>query len=232
MRSLSMARALVLVLFVVTVGVGCLGFEGGAGQRPEGYRLVQGALVVPEEDLLGRQVTGLQVAGLALGTADDPAGVDVFGSAVFDASRASSAAFVAPVDGARSFVLLLQVPSSSGRGPGSFLGLMTFATGAGEGSLIPPGEDDIDLGSVTVVPGADRPAGNRLKVGDANNPLSQIDSDDDGTTDLSDADDDEDGTPDASDADIGNDGVPDVDQLLSSLPDEDGDGVPDLLGGG
>lgn len=226
-----MTRGLPLALFLSAGGLGCLGFEGGAGQRPEGYRLVQGTLVVPEEDLLGRQVTGLQVAGLAVGTADDPGGVDVYGSAVFDASRAASAAFVAPVDGARSFVLILQVPSASGRGPGSFLGLLNFPTGAGEGSLIPPGEDDIDLGAVTVIPGAERPAGNRLKVGDANNPLGQIDSDDDGATDLADSDDDEDGTPDASDTDNGDDGVADLDQLLSALPDEDGDGIPDLLGG-
>ena len=158
--------------------------------------------------------------------------IAVFGSSVFDASRSSSAAFVAPVDGARSFVLVLQVPSASGRGPGSLLGLLTFLNGAGEGTLIPPSEHDIDLGAVTVIPGEPRPAGNRLKAGDANNPLAQIDTDDDGTVDLADTDDDEDGTPDATDTDTGDDGVEDAAQTLDALPDEDGDGVPDLLAGG
>ena len=216
---------------VAAGALGCPGFEGGAGQRPEGFRLVQGTLVVPEEDLLGRQVTGLQVAALALGRADDPEAIDVFGSAVFDASRAAAAAFVAPVDGARSFVVLLQVPSASGRGPGSFLGALTFSNGAGEGTLLPPGLDDIDLGPVSVVPGTARPADNVLKVGDANNPLSQLDTDDDGTADLFDTDDDEDGTPDLADADNGDDGVDDAAQTLAALPDENGDGVPDLLSG-
>lgn len=211
---------------------GCLGFEGGAGERPEGYRLVQGTLVVPEEDLLGRQVTGLQIAGIAIGTADDAAAIDVFGSAVFDASRTAAAAFVAPIDGARSFVLILQVPSPSGRGPGSFLGLLTFLDGGAERTVIPPSEHDLDLAAVTVIPGDHRPAGNRLKAGDANNPLAQIDTDDDGTVDLSDTDDDEDGTPDTADTDTGDDGVDDAQQSLAALPDEDGDGVPDLLAGG
>ncbi|MBI1947962.1 MAG: hypothetical protein HYS27_19890 [Deltaproteobacteria bacterium] len=228
-------RLLLPVLALVSAllpGLGCLGFQGGAGDRPEGFRLVQGTLVVPEEDLLGRQVTGLQIAGIAIVSAEDPVDVGVFGSSVFDASRADAAAFVAPVDGARSFVLVLQVPSASGRGPGSFLGLLSFLTGGAEGSLIPPSEDDIDLGPVTVISGDDRPAGNRLKVGDANNPLAQIDTDDDGTMDLADPDDDEDGTPDASDTDTGDDGVDDAAQTLAALPDEDGDGVPDLLAGG
>lgn len=225
-------RGILLAIAVAPCALGCLGFQGGAGDRPEGYRLVQGTLIVPEDDLLGRQVTGLQIAGLAIGTGDDPDDIDVFGSAVFDASRAASAAFVAPVDGQRSFVVILQVPSASGRGPGSFLGALHFANGGADATLVPPGEDDIDLGAVTVIPGATRPAGNLLKAGDANNPLSQIDTDADGTVDLSDPDDDEDGAPDASDGDTGNDGVEDVAQTLAALPDEDDDGVPDLLSGG
>lgn len=211
------------------LALGCLGFDGGAGDRPEGWRLVQGTLIVPEDDLLGRQITGLQMAGLAIGTQEAPDQVDVYGSPVFDASRAASAAFVAPVDGQRSFVLLLQVPSASGRGPGSFLGLLTFQNGAGDATLVPPGTDDIDLGPVTVIAGTNRPADNLLKAGDANNPLSQIDTDGDGTVDLADTDDDEDGAPDASDPDNGNDGVDDALQALSALPDEDGDGIADLL---
>ena len=214
------------------LAIGCPGFNGGAGERPEGWRLVQGTLIVPEEDLLGRQITGLQVAGLAIGTAEAPDRIDVFGSAVFDASRSTSASFVAPVDGARSFVLLLQVPSASGRGPGSFLGALSFPNGLSEATLLPPGTDDIDLGPVLVVPGATRPADNTLKVGDANNPLSQIDTDADDAVDLSDTDDDEDGTPDATDPDVGGDGVEDALQALAALPDEDADGIPDLLGGG
>ncbi|MCC7073457.1 MAG: hypothetical protein IT383_19250 [Deltaproteobacteria bacterium] len=224
------ARALAL-LVCAAASAGCIGFHGGAGDRPEGFRLVQGTLVVPEEDLLGRQVTGLQMAGIAIGTADDTARIDVFGSDVFDASRAATAAFVAPVDGARSFVVILQVPSPSSRGPGSLLGVLTFANGAGDTTLIPPGEDDIDLGAVSVVTGDARPADNRLKAGEANNPLAQIDSDDDGSADLSDPDDDGDDTPDDSDTDTGNDGVDDAAQALAALADEDADGVPDLLSG-
>lgn len=219
-------------LVLVALAAGCIGFTGGAGDRPEGFRLVQGTLAVPEEDLLGRQITGLQIAGLAIGTADDVEDIDVFGSAVFDASRAASAAFVAPVDGARSFVVILQVPSASSRGPGSFLGVLTFATGAGDATLVPPGVDDIDLGTVSVVTGDTRPGGNRLNAGEANNPLAQIDSDDDGSADLSDTDDDDDGTVDASDTDTGNDGVDDAAQTLGALADEDADGVPDVLAGG
>ncbi len=227
LRARALGPAMVLI-----AGTGCIGFAGSAGDRPEGFRLVQGTLVVPEEDLLGRHVTGLQIAGLAIGTADDAERVDVFGSAVFDASRAASAAFVAPVDGARSFVVILQVPSASGRGPGSFLGVLAFESGAGEGTVVPPGEDDIDLGAVTVTTGDARPAGNRLVAGEAHNPLAQIDTDGDGSADLSDPDDDEDGAADTGDADTGNDGVDDVLQTLAALPDADADGVPDLLAGG
>lgn len=220
------------LLAAAALSAGCADFVGGTGERPEGFRLVQGTLLVPEEDLLGRQVTGLQIAGLAIGTADDPAEIDLYGSDVFDASRSSGAPFVAPVHGRRTFFLILQVPSASGRGAGSFLGLLTFAGITAEASLIPPGEGDIDLGPVTVVPGEVRPAGNRLKVGDAHHPLSQIDTDSDATADLADPDDDDDSTPDATDDDNGNDGVPDLQQTLDALVDGDGDGVPDLLAGG
>jgi hypothetical protein len=221
-----------LLLAVLPLLAACGTFTGGQGDRPQGFRLVTGTLLIPEEDLLGRQVTGLQIAAIAIGKPDAPGVVDVFPSAIFDPSRVENAAFVAPVDGERSFVLILQVPSQSGRGPGAFLGVLEFADGrGGTTTLVPKGLDDIDLGAVSVKSGPDAPADNVLEVGDANNPLGQIDTDDDGAPDLSDDDDDGDETPDASDLDLGGDGVEDASQILRSLPDSDQDGIPDVLAG-
>jgi hypothetical protein len=209
---------------------GCARPSGAAGDRPAGFRLVTGVMQVPEEDVLGRQTTGLQVAAIAIGTADDPFAVDVFPSEVFDGSRIENSRFTVPVDGERSFVLVLQVPSASTVGPGALVAILRFATGTGESTLVPPGLDDIDLATLTVSLG-DTTATTTLIVGDAHNPMAQIDTDADGALDLSDPDDDSDDNPDATDPDVGGDGVDDAAQLLSALPDDDGDGVPDLLEG-
>jgi hypothetical protein len=207
--------------------VGCDGGFPGAGQRPEGFRLVQGRLVLPtDEDLIGRQVTGLQVAGLSL---DGQGGVQAFTSPVFDpATTRDEASFATFIDGTKSFVIVLQAAVGTGRGPGSFLALLRFE-GNATFSLVPPGLDDIDLGRVTIQRGARLPADSLLIPGAPEPPLAQIDTDSDGVNDLIDDDDDGDGIPDDIDPDNGNDGIPDVDQLLTALPDEDGDGVPDIL---
>ena len=220
-------HALSACVLVCLVG-GCPALIGGQGDRPEGFRLVDGKLQAPEEDLLGRQVTGMQIAGLAL---DGAGGVDVFPSAVFDpAGDRAQSSFLAPVHGERSFVVVLQVPSASTRGPGAFLGVLRFEDGlGGETTLIPPGLDDIQLGTLTVTRGTRVPGDNLLVAGSANNPLAQVDTDDDGTVDALDSDDDDDGTDDGSDSDRGGDGVEDALQILAALPDTDTDGVPDLL---
>jgi hypothetical protein len=212
---------------VVVVGValaGCNVLTGGAGDRPEGFRLVEGRLLIPDEDLLGRQVTGLQLAGLFL---DGEGGVEPFVSDVFDpAAQRGEAAFVAPVRGNVDVVFVLQVPSASARGVGSFVGQFRFD---GARSLVPAGEDDVDLGSLTVEKGARVPADTLLSGSAGNSPLAQVDSDGDGVNDAADVDDDEDGVPDSSDPDAAGDGVDDALQILEALPDDDGDGVADLL---
>jgi hypothetical protein len=218
--------ALALGLFLA-FSAACDGGFPGAGQRPEGFRLVQGRLALPtDQDLIGRQVTGLQVAGLAL---DGQGGAQAFPSAIFNpASVRDEAAFSTFVEGTKSFVIVLQVPVGNGRGPGSFLGLLRF-DGNATGSLVPPGLDDIDLGRTTIQRGARLPADSLLIPGAPEPPLAQIDTDGDGVNDLVDDDDDGDGIPDATDPDNGNDGIDDVDQLLSALPDANNDGVPDAL---
>ncbi len=215
--------AAVLVLLVLLVEGGCGGITHGAGDRPPGFRLVSGTLQIPDASSLGRQTTGLQIAGIAVGTPADTKRVDAFPSPVIDVSHVQTARLSAPVDGKRSFVVVLQVPSASARGPGALVATLEFD---GE-TLLPPGLDDIELGVVHVE--GTSPADAKLVVGDANDPLAQIDTDGDGTPDKADDDDDGDGVPDASDTDAGGDGVDDALQLLSAIPDEDGDGVPDLL---
>ena len=185
-------------------------------------------MTVPQQANLGQQVTGLQMAAIAVGTQVDATRVDAFTSDVFDASRAETATFTAPVDGKRSFVLILQVPSASTTAPGAFVAALKFNDGRGDTTLLPPGTDDIDLATVELVQGA-RPADDALVVGDANNPLAQIDTDGDGSPDLSDDDDDGDGAVDATDPDVGGDGVDDAKQVLAALIDSDGDGIPDVL---
>jgi hypothetical protein len=201
----------------------CAPLTGGAGDRPEGFRLVQGRLTLPDQDLLGRQVTGLQVAALHLGA---DGSIAPFVSEVFDPATArSEAAFVVVVDGALDSVIVLQVPSSGGRGTGGFLGQLVFS---GD-TLVPRGEDDIDLGAVVVVAGARVPADTTLVPAAGGSPIAQTDSDGDGSTNDVDDDDDDDGIDDDGDSDVAGDGVEDVLQVLSALADDDNDGVADAL---
>jgi hypothetical protein len=212
-----------LAAVVVASTAACSPLTGAAGDRPEGYRLVEGRLSLPDEDLLGRQVTGLQIAALHL---DADGAIAPFVSDVFDpATSRAEASFVVPVDGGVDSVVVLQVPSSGGRGTGAFLGQLLF-----DGvTLLPRGDDDVDLGVVTVEAGARAPADTTLSPEAGTSPLSQTDSDDDGVSNALDDDDDDDGTPDASDDDDAGDGIDDALQVLSALPDGDGDGVADVL---
>jgi hypothetical protein len=203
---------------------GCDGFSGQAGDKPEGFRLFEGRLQVPDDDLVGRQVTGLQMAALHI---DAEGGIGVFPSAVFDPSvQRAEATFVATVAGDQDVVLVLQVPSGTQRGLGSFLGLYTFDGGE---SLVPRGEDDVDIGTLTVVRGTRVPADTTLTGGVAGSPATQTDSDGDGLTNDRDDNDDDDADVDANDTDVAGDGVDDALQRLSALPDDNGDGVPDAM---
>lgn len=210
----------------VALGVGltgCDGFTGGAGDKPEGFRLIEGRLSLPDEDLLGRQVTGLQMAALHL---DADGGITAFTSAVFDPStQRAEAAFVATVPGDLDVVLVLQVPSGSQRGPGPFLG----AFDAGGERLVPRGEDDLELGVLIVERGVRVPADTALVGGAGSTPAVQTDSDGDGLTNDRDDDDDGDEIADDVDADVAGDGVEDAMQRLDALSDDDGNGVPDAL---
>jgi len=209
---------------LLTTLTGCDGFTGGAGDKPEGFRLVEGRLSLPDEDLLGRQVTGLQVAALHL---DADGGVTAFPSAVFDPStQRAEAAFVATVPGDLDVVLVLQVPSASQRGPGAFLA--AFVADGGE-QLVPRGEDDLALGVLSVARGARVPADTTLVGGAGAIPAAQTDSDGDGLTNDRDDDDDGDDIADGADDDVAGDGVADALQGLAALPDDDSDGVPDAL---
>jgi MYXO-CTERM domain-containing protein len=222
-------RAGVLVS-VALLGLGasaCAELTGGAGDRPEGYRLVQGTFDLPDEEgFLGRQVTGVQVAALHIeGNSVVPYTSDVLDPA---SANLESAQFSVPVDGGDAFVLVLQIPSSSGQGPGELIARLSFPDGTGEGSLVPAGTTDLALGAVRGENGGGA-RGNRLVVADTANPLGQVDTDDDALSDLADSDDDDDGNPDASDEDRADDGILDVTQVLDAMTDDDDDGVPDAL---
>ncbi|HEY1099953.1 MAG TPA: hypothetical protein VGF99_13545 [Myxococcota bacterium] len=218
-----MHKTITAALLLLTTTACAPGFSGGAGDKPAGTRLVRGRLQIPDEDLLGRQVTGLQVAALHL---DADGGIAAFPSAVFDPSaQRDQASFVATVGAGVDTVLVLQVPSATQRSAGSFLALYTFD---GD-SLVPRGEDDLELGTLSVTRGARVPADTTITGGASATPAAQTDTDGDGLSNDVDDDDDDDGTPDASDDDVAGDGVPDALQRLSALPDADGDGVADAL---
>lgn len=210
---------------------GCDALVGQNGAVPDGHRLLSGRLSLGDGSLLGRQVAGLQVAAVAVVQGEEGLGPAVSVSDVFDPAKggASSFAIAVPVD--RAFSLVLQVPRSSGRGPGTFLGAFRFDSGFGpETSLIPAGEGAIDVGTLSVDdsdPGTT--ADNRLVGAASENPLAQSHSDPDEVNDLLDDDDDNDGVTDAVDPDVAGDGVDDVLQGLEALPDEDGSGVPDAF---
>ena len=223
-----------LVGALSVLGVGCDGLGGSAGDKPEGTRLIEGRLQIPDDDdIVGRQVAGLQMVALHV-TADG--GVIPFTSAVFDpAGQRLEAAFVINADGDVDVVLALQVPSGSRRGVGGFVGLYTFGSGGAEGdrgiagTLVPAGTDDVDLGTLTFTKGPRTPADTIMRGSAGTSPQSQTDSDGDGLTNDVDDDDDDDGIPDNVDDDIAGDGIPDATQILSALADDDGDGVPDVM---
>ncbi len=225
MRLMNDLTMLALLLAMTTSLTACgAGFSGSGGDKPEGTRLVKGRLQIPDDDLFGRQVTGLQVAAAHLRT---DGGIEVFPSAVFDPSeQRAEASFVANVGGGVDTFLVLQVPSATQRGIGSFLGLYTFDGGV---TLLPRGEDDLDLGTITITRGARVPADTRLASGSAPTPDAQTDTDNDGLKNSVDNDDDDDSVVDANDDDVAGDGVVDVLQRYESLVDADNDGIADLL---
>ncbi len=217
--ALKISTAAVLACFVSA----CAGFSGEAGDKPEGTRLIEGRLQVPDEDFLGRQVTGLQLAALHL---DAEGGVTAFPSDVFDPSaQRSEASFVATVGGGVDVVLVLQVPSASQIGAGAFLGVFVSDDGA---TLVPRGEDDVNLGLVSVATGQRKPADTTL-LSAASSPAAQTDTDADGVANATDDDDDDDGIVDVNDTDVAGDGVDDALQVLAALPDANADGVADVL---
>lgn len=211
--------------------LGCPGLTGGAGSRPEGFRLVEGELQLPQTGIVGRQVTGLQMAAVSVRDVDGVKTADVYVSDIFNpAQRTSASEFVVAVDGTKAFHLILQVPGG-GQGPGQFLGRLLFDDGnGGTTSLIPAGATDIALGPVEAIENApETAADNLLRVDSGHHPLAQVDSDLDTTSDLLDSDDDDDGNPDSNDDDVAGDGIPDIEQLWEALADEDSDGIPDAF---
>ncbi len=227
LRSMSPLLGALLSMWPLGALSACDGLTGGAGDKPEGFRLMEGRLLLPDEDVLGRQVTGLQVAALFL---DDAGGVTAFPSAVFDPSvQRAEAAFVATVPANLDVVLILQVPSSSQRGAGDLLGRYAVDVDGTDEALVPRGDDDLDLGALTIRTGPRVPADTRLVSDLGVAPAAQTDSDGDGVNNDRDDDDDGDGALDGVDDDVAGDGVPDALQRLAALPDGDGDGVPDAL---
>lgn len=230
-RALAVIAAAIMLLVA-----GCPGFAGN-GARPDGYRLLSGTLSLPDDGIVGRQVTALQFVAVGLvGETDDEGNTTtrlaVDTSNLFDPGvRREESSWVLPVEVASSFNLVLQVPSSSGRGPGEFLAVLSFDNGRGTSTtLVPWGLTDIDLGEVRAIdPDPTQVVDNRLEVGLGQNPLGQVDTDGDGTSDLLDDDDDGDGVVDEADPDAANDKVDDVYQVLSGMDDANADGVPDLF---
>jgi hypothetical protein len=225
-------RACLASLAALALVTGCPGLTGGAGDRPDGHRLVEGELVTEGQDVLGRQLTGVQVAAVSVREADGAFVPDVFASDVIAPQGENGVApFVVAVPVERAFHIVLQLPAAGGSAPGEWLGVLRFSDGrANEVSLIPAGGEDLDLGSVRTIDGDPLTvADNLLDAGSAGNPLSQVEHDADGVSDLLDEDDDDDLIPDDTDADVAGDGVEDALQLLEALPDEDSDGVPDAF---
>lgn len=216
------------------LGAGCQNF-GENGTR-EGFRTIQGTLILPDDGILGRQVTGLQIAAVTVENNANNNGQKTpvfFTSNVFNpASRNESSVFAVEIPTAAAVNLVLQVPSASLNGPGDYLGVLRFDDGQQLTTLLPAGGGNIQLGSVRADEGNPNTASdNVLSIDVSGNPLGQMDSNQDGTSDLLDDDDDGDGTADTVDADVAGDGVDDVAQILQALPDIDVNGIPDVWRG-
>ncbi|MCP4504298.1 MAG: hypothetical protein GY822_30640 [Deltaproteobacteria bacterium] len=212
-------RKTAVVLVATLMVAGCSAFSG-TGSRPEGHRLIEGALDVATATFLGRQ-SSVQIVAVSWGQGE-PA---FYMSSVLDPSSSSEVPFVVAVDEDEAFSILLQVPSSGGQGLGSLLAVYEFSGASSDSEkLIPAGAADLQL-SVPVEDEGNPPA---LRGAEFSNPLSQVDSDLDGVVDRDDDDDDDDGIPDALDDDVAGDGTVDHSQGYEGFADENENGVADL----
>lgn len=220
-----------VALAAIAACVGCPGFVGGAGSRPDGFRLVEGQLLIENEGIIGRQVAGVQLAAVVVEQNEGTFSPKVYTGDVLQPNDRFEQDFVVTAPIADAFHLILQIPSGAGSVPGEWQGVLRFSDGrGGETSLIPAGGEDLELGVTTALD--NDPAiefDNVLRTESSGNPLAQMHHDEDDLSDLLDDDDDGDLIPDDSDEDIAGDGIEDALQQLSALPDGDGDGIPDAF---
>lgn len=222
---------LVVMATLVLPLTGCPGLTAGAGARPEGHRLVEGTLELPEDFVIGRQVSGVRMTAVSVRDVDGAPSLELFPSDVFSPDEGKAVPFALSLPTGRAFHLVLETPKGSPSGPGSWLGALRFDDGRGtETSFVPAGDDDLTLAALVAVENdATSAADNELRGPASHNPLGRVDSDGDGQSDLVDDDDDEDQVPDASDTDVAGDGIEDALQRLEYLADEDGDSIPDAF---
>jgi hypothetical protein len=230
----------------------CLDNEG----RPfTPCRVFRGRLQLPLSNRLLQQQKPFQIAAVAFeagGSSSGDAGVGatvtprLFFGQIFSytagAGQRADYPFALVVPCRLSVNLLVQVPTAGTSNlPGALVAPMAFeGIDGARTTLIPPQLGDlcggtansIDLEQVVlqVPPSSDITASSiTLGTGKSRNPLDILDTDGDGQVDAADADDDDDGLADVSDDDANGDGIADALQLLSSLPDADNNGRPDLF---
>lgn len=225
------AAALVVVSALVLLALGCPGLTAGAGARPEGHRLVEGTLELPEGFVMGRQVSGVRMTAVSVREIDGAPSFELFRSDAFSPDEGKAVPFALSLPTALAFHLVLETPKGSPSGPGSWLGVLRFDDGRGaETSFVPAGDGDLTLAALVAVENDPaRASDNELRGPASHNPLGRVDSDGDGLSDLLDDDDDDDEIPDEADTDVAGDGIEDALQALEFLADEDDDGVPDAF---
>lgn len=228
-RRSSAALVVVAAAGLTALAAGCPGLSAGAGARPDGHRLVEGTLKLAEDFVIGRQVSGVQVAAVSVREVDGAPSLEVHASDVFSPDAGKAVPFALSLPTGKAFHLVLQTPTAGGAGPGRWLGVLRFDDGQGRSvTLIPAGDEDLTLAALDALENAaGQVADNELRGPASHNPLGQVDSDGDGQSDLLDADDDDDQAPDLTDSDVAGDGIDDALQSLEYLPDADGNGVPD-----
>ncbi len=230
----------------------CLDNEG----RPfTPCRVFRGRLQLPLSNRLLQQQKPLQIAAVGFeadgGSSRDAGGVATITPRLFfghvfsytaGAGQRADYPFSLVVPCRLSLNLLVQVPTAGTSNlPGVLVAAMEFEGVDGtRTTLIPPQLGDlcggsaksIDLEQVVLqVPPSSDIRGSTITLGSgkSRNPLDILDTDGDGQVDSADADDDDDGLADVSDEDANGDGILDALQLLTSLPDVDDNGRPDLF---